>query len=103
VHFLSIAQCAPVREWESRSISQVQPYGRTVLKSMLRWSATSLREAAFCHRGPVVCWALARGIDRFLIATLDHADSLGFVVRISLRANLEDRVVIDGVPIVGRV
>jgi hypothetical protein len=39
------------------------------------------------------------GIDRFLIATLDHVDSLGFVVRISLRANPEDRVVIDEVSI----
>jgi hypothetical protein len=70
---------------------------------MMRWSATWLREAAFCHRGPVVRWALVGGIDRFLIATLDHADYLGFIVRISLRDNLEDRVVIDGVPIGGRV
>jgi hypothetical protein len=31
----------------------------------------------------------------------DHVDSLGFVVRISLRANPDDRVVIDGVPISG--
>jgi hypothetical protein len=76
VHFLSIVQCAPVREQESRSVSQVWPYSRTVLKSRLRWSATRLREAAFCHRGPVVRLALARGIDRFLIATLDHVDSL---------------------------
>jgi hypothetical protein len=34
---------------------------------------------------------------------LDHADSLGFVVRISLRANPEDWVVVDGVPIGGHV
>jgi hypothetical protein len=34
---------------------------------------------------------------------LDHAESLGSVVRISLRANPEDRVVVDGVPIDGRV
>jgi hypothetical protein len=32
----------------------------------------------------------------------DHADSLGFVIRISLRANPDDRVVINGVPIGGR-
>jgi hypothetical protein len=103
VHFLSIAQCAPVREQESRSVSQVWPCGRTMLKSRLRWSATRLREAAFCQRGPVVRWALAGGIDRFLIAMLDHIDSSGFIVRISLRANPEDRVVIDEVPISGRV
>jgi hypothetical protein len=34
---------------------------------------------------------------------LDHVDSFGFVVRISLRANPEDRVVVDGVPIGVRV
>jgi hypothetical protein len=32
----------------------------------------------------------------------DHTDSLGFIVRISLRANPDDRVVVDGVPIGGR-
>jgi hypothetical protein len=32
---------------------------------------------------------------------LDHGDSSGFVVRISLRANPDDRVVIDGVLIDG--
>jgi hypothetical protein len=32
----------------------------------------------------------------------DHADSSGFVVRISLRANPDDQVVIDGVLVVGR-
>jgi hypothetical protein len=32
----------------------------------------------------------------------DHADSLGFVVRISLSANPDDRVVINGAPIGGR-
>jgi hypothetical protein len=31
----------------------------------------------------------------------DHADSSGFVVRISPRSNPEDRVVVDGVPIGG--
>jgi hypothetical protein len=92
-----------VREWESRSVSQVRPGGRTVLKSRLRWSATWLREGVFYRRGPVVWWALAGGIDRFLIAMLDHVDSFGFVVRISLRANPEDRVVVDGVPIGVRV
>jgi hypothetical protein len=33
----------------------------------------------------------------------DHADSSGFLVQISPMANPEDRVVIDGVPIGGRV
>jgi hypothetical protein len=51
----------------------------------------------------VDCWVLARGIDRFLIATPDHADFLSFVVRISPSANTEDRVVIDGILIGSRV
>jgi hypothetical protein len=33
---------------------------------------------------------------------LDHGDYSGFVVRISPRGNLDDRVVIDGVLISGR-
>jgi hypothetical protein len=41
---------------------------------------------------------LAGEIDRFSIAY-----SLGFIVRISVRANPDDRVVIDEVPIGGRV
>jgi hypothetical protein len=45
---------------------------------------------------------LAGGMDRFSIATLDHANFLGFIVRISLRANPNDRVVIDRVLIGGR-
>jgi hypothetical protein len=32
----------------------------------------------------------------------DHADSSGFVVQISLRANSEEQLVINGVPIGGR-
>jgi hypothetical protein len=42
--------------------------------------------AAFCHRRPVDHWVLTGGIDRFPIAIPNHADSSGFVVRISLRA-----------------
>jgi hypothetical protein len=72
-----------------------------MLKSRLKWSATWLRGVTFCHRGPVDCWILARGIDCFLIATPDHVDSSCFIVWISLRANLDDRIVIDGVSIVG--
>jgi hypothetical protein len=33
----------------------------------------------------------------------DHADSSGFIVQISPKANPEDRVIIDGVPIDGHV
>jgi hypothetical protein len=40
-------------------------------------------------------------MDRFLIATPDHADFLSFVIRISPRANPDDRVVVDGVLIIG--
>jgi hypothetical protein len=40
VHCLSIAQCALAWEREPRSVSQVRLYGRTVLRSGLRWSAT---------------------------------------------------------------
>jgi hypothetical protein len=46
--------------------------------------------------------ARSGGIDHFPIATPDHANSSGFVVWISSRANLEDWVVIDGVPIDSR-
>jgi hypothetical protein len=61
-----------------------------------------MKRTAFCRRGSVDRWVLAGEIDRFPIATPDHADSLGFIVRISLRANPDDQVVIDGVPIDGR-
>jgi hypothetical protein len=98
---LSIAQRAPVWERESRSVPQVRPYGRTVMKSGLRWSATWLKEAAFCYRWPIGHWVLAAGIDRFPITMPDHADSSGFVVRISPRGNPDERVVVDGVPISG--
>jgi hypothetical protein len=53
----------------------------------------------FFYRRPVDHQVLAGGIDRFLIATLDHADSLVFIIRISLRANSEDRVVVYEIPI----
>jgi hypothetical protein len=61
-----------------------------------------MKRSAFCRRIPVACWVLVGGIERFLIATPGHADSSGFVVWISLRANPDDQVVIDGVPISGR-
>jgi hypothetical protein len=61
-----------------------------------------MKRAAFCRRRPVDRWVLTGGIDRFPIAMPDHADSSDFVVRISLRANPDDRVVINGVPIGGR-
>jgi hypothetical protein len=45
---------------------------------------------------------LAGGVGQFTVAMPDHVDSLDFLVRISPRANPDDRVVIDGVPIDGR-
>jgi hypothetical protein len=59
-------------------------------------------EIAFCCRRPFDRWVLVGGIDRFMIAIIDHADSLGFIVRISARGNPDDRVVIDRVLIGGR-
>jgi hypothetical protein len=41
--------------------------------------------------------ARSGGIDCFPIATPDQANSLGFVVWISSRANLEDWIAVDGV------
>jgi hypothetical protein len=96
VRCLSIAQCTLILEWEPQSVPLVWPYGRIVLKSGLRWSATWWRGAAFLCRKPVERWVLARGIDRFPIATLDPVDSSGFAVRISPRNNLGDRVMIVG-------
>jgi hypothetical protein len=46
-------------------------------------------------------WILDGGIDCFPIATHDHANSSCFIVQIPLRANRDDQVVIDGVPIGG--
>jgi hypothetical protein len=40
VHSLSIAQCALILEWEPQFVPQVRPYGGTMLKSVLRRSAT---------------------------------------------------------------
>jgi hypothetical protein len=102
VHCLSIAQRAPILEWEPRFIPLVRPCGRTVLKSKMRWSVTWWREATFYRCRPVDRWVLTGGIEPFLIATLNHANSLGFIVRISPRANPKDWVVIDGVPIGSR-
>jgi hypothetical protein len=45
-----------------------------------------------------LCWSLDRGIDCFSIAY-----SLDFIVHISVRANLDDRVVVDEVSIGGHV
>jgi hypothetical protein len=101
VRYLSIAQRAPVLERELWFVLYVRPCGRTTLKFGLRWSMTWWRGAAFCYLRHVDHWVLTGGIDCFSIATPDHVDSSGFVVRISLRANPDDRVVIDGVPISG--
>jgi hypothetical protein len=101
VHCLSIAQRAPVLEREPRFVPQVRPCDRTVFKSGLRWSTTWWKGAAFYHRRPVDRLVLAGGIDRFLIVMPDHAESSGFIIRNSLRANPDDRVVVDGVPFGG--
>jgi hypothetical protein len=102
VRCLSIAQCALVLEQEPQFVPQARPCGRTVLKSRLRWSVTWWRGAAFCHHRPVDRWVLIGRIDRFPIVMLDHADSSGFIVWISPRANPDDRVVINRVLIGGR-
>jgi hypothetical protein len=95
---LLITQCTPVLEREPRFVPQVHPCGWTVLKSRLKWSAAWWKGAKFYHHGSVDCWILAGGIDRFSIAY-----SSRFIVRISVRANPDDRVVIDEVPIGGHI
>jgi hypothetical protein len=69
-----------------------------MMKSQLKWSTTWWKWVRFYRRRFVDRWIFAGGIDHFLVAY-----SLGFIVRISVRANLNDRVVIDEVPIGGRV
>jgi hypothetical protein len=98
-----ITQRTPVLKREPWFVPHARPYGQTVLKSELRWSVTWWRGVAFYYCRPADRWVLAGGIDRCPIATPDHADSLGFVAWISLRANTDDRIVINGVPISGRV
>jgi hypothetical protein len=102
VRCLSIAQCTPVWEREPRFVLQVQPYGQTVLRFGLRWHATWWRGAVFYRHEFIDHWVFARGIDHFLVATPDLADSSSFVVQISLSVNPDDRVVVDGVLISGR-
>jgi hypothetical protein len=98
VHCLPITQCAPVLEREPRFVPRVRRCDR----AMLKWSVTWWRGAAFYHHRPVDRWVLAGGIERFPVVTSGHADSSGFVVRISSRVNPKDWVVIDGVPTGGR-
>jgi hypothetical protein len=95
---LLITQHTSVLEREPWFVPQVHPYGRTVLKSRLKWSMAWWKRAKFYHRRSVDHWILAGGIDHFLIAY-----SSGFIVRISVRANPDDRVVNDEVPISGPV
>jgi hypothetical protein len=65
-----------------------------VLKSQLKWSTIWWKGARFyCHRS-VDRWILAGGIKRFSIAY-----SSCFIVRISGRANPDDQIVVDEVPI----
>jgi hypothetical protein len=96
--WLLITQRTLVLEREPRFIPQIRPYGRTMLKSQLKWSTAWWRWAGFYYRRSVDHWILAEWINRFLIAY-----SSGFIVRISVRANPDDRVVIDEVSIGGRV
>jgi hypothetical protein len=93
---LLITRRTSVLEREPRFVPSVHPCGRTVLKYRLKWSTTWWRGAEFYHRRFVDRWILARAIDRFSIAY-----SSGFIVRILVRANPDDRVVIDEVPIGG--
>jgi hypothetical protein len=95
---LLITQCTPVLDHEPWFVPQVRPCSQTVLKSRLKWSTSWWRGAGFYHRRSVDRWILAGGIGRFSIAY-----SSGFIVQISVRANPDDRVVIDEVPIDGRV
>jgi hypothetical protein len=95
---LLITQCTQVLEREPWFVPQVRPYGRTVLKYRLKWSTTWWRGARFYRCRSIDRWILAGGIDHFSIAY-----SPGFIVQISVRTNLDNRVVIDEVPIGGHV
>jgi hypothetical protein len=95
---LLITQHTPVLEREPRFVPQVHPCGQTVLKSRLKWSMSWWRGARFYRHRSVDRWILAGGIDRFLIAY-----SSGFIIWISVRANPNNRVVVDEVPISGHV
>jgi hypothetical protein len=97
-HCLLITQHTSVLERKPRFIPQVRPSGRTVLKSQLKWSTVWWRGVGFYRCRSVDRWILAGGIDHFLIAY-----SSGFIVRITVRANPDDRVVVDEVLIGGRV
>jgi hypothetical protein len=55
------------------------------------------RSHIFFYHRTVDRWVLAGGIKRFSIVTPDHVDYSGFVVRISLRANPDDQLIVDGV------
>jgi hypothetical protein len=99
---LLIAQRASVLEREPWFVLQVRPYGRTMLKSGLRWSTTWWRRAIFYRHRPIDRWVLIGEIDHFPIATPDHADSSDFIVRSLPKANSKDQVVIDAVLIGSR-
>jgi hypothetical protein len=96
--YLLITQRTSVLEREPRFVPQVRPCGRTVLKSRLKWSTTWWRGAGFYRRTSVDRWILVGGIDRFSIVY-----SSGFIVRMSVRANPDDWIVVDEVLIGGRI
>jgi hypothetical protein len=95
---LLITQRVLVLEHEPRFFPQVCPCDQTMLKFRLKWSTTWWRGVEFYRRRYVDRWILAGGIARFSIAY-----SSGFIVRISMRANPDDWVVVDEVPIGGHV
>jgi hypothetical protein len=97
-HCLLITQHTPVLEREPRFVPQVRPCGRTLLKFRLKWSTAWWRGAGFYRRRSVDYWILAGRIDRFSIAYFS-----AFIVRILVRVNPDDRVIVDEVSIGGRV
>jgi hypothetical protein len=97
-HCLLITQRTSVLEREPEFVPHVRPCDQTVLKSRLKWSTAWWRGVRFYHRRSVNRWILAGGIDRFSIAC-----SSGSIVRISVRANPDDKVVVDEVPVGGHV
>jgi hypothetical protein len=95
---LLITQRTPVLEREPQFVPQVHSCGRTVLKYRLKWSTAWWRGAIFYRHRSVDRWILTGWIDRSSIAY-----SSGFIVRISVRANPDDRIVVDVVSIGGHV
>jgi hypothetical protein len=123
VRCLSIAQCTPILDWESRSVPLVRPLaepdmpmtslrGQTLhrLDDGVRSDHAEIRVEVVFHstkrshierRQFADHRVFARGVGRFTVVVPNHVDSSSFLARISLGANPEDWVVIDRVPIGG--